>query len=69
MKTPTVPFGDRHSDGLVTATEIARRYRVTPRYILKLAARQEIPCIRIGLRRIVRFDAAAVAKALEGGGE
>jgi excisionase family DNA binding protein len=69
MKTPDEPKGDRHSDGLVTANEIARRYRVTPRYILKLAANGDIPCVRIGIRRVVRFDTAAVVKVLEGGGE
>jgi hypothetical protein len=50
---------------LVNADAIGARYGVTGRYILKLAAEGRIPCLRIGLRKCVRFSAKAVARALE----
>ena len=50
---------------LVSSTEIAKRYNVSSRYILKLAAEGTIPCVRIG-KKCVRFDAQKVAKEIEG---
>jgi len=50
---------------LVSSSVIAKRYNVSSRYILKLAADGDIPCVRIG-KKCVRFDAIAVAKQLEG---
>ncbi len=48
-----------------TATEVAKRYDVTSRYILMLAAAGTIPSLRIG-KKCVRFNMEAVAEALEG---
>jgi len=48
----------------VAAPVIARRYAVTPRYILQLAAEDRIPHLRLG-RKCVRFDESAVAAVLE----
>jgi hypothetical protein len=49
---------------------LARKYGVSPRYILMLAdpncdAEKKIPCIRLG-KKCVRFSEAAVAAVLEG---
>lgn len=52
----------------VDARVIARRYSVTPRYILQLATEGKIPSLRLGVKA-VRFCEADVAKALEGGVE
>ena len=48
----------------VSAPVIAKRYNVTARYILQMAAANKIPSLRIS-SKCVRFDAAAVAAALE----
>lgn len=59
------PAPSVHADVFVTADELAARYRVSTRFILKLAAEKRIPSIRLGNRRAVRFDLEAVAAALE----
>ena len=48
----------------VSAEKVARRYGVSQRYILKLAAEDKIPSLRIA-RKCIRFDLEAVAAALE----
>lgn len=50
----------------VDAEFLGRKYSVTGRYILLLAAQNKIPCLRLG-RRCVRFDVQEVANALEEG--
>jgi excisionase family DNA binding protein len=60
-----VPNNTPNRPKFVTASEIARRYGVTSRYILQLATDGRIPCVRLG-RKCVRFDAGAVATAIEG---
>lgn len=50
----------------VGARFIARKYAVSERHVLLLAAAKEIPSIRVG-RKCIRFSEAAVAAALEGG--
>ena len=69
MKTPDTPINDGHSDALVTATEVARHYRVTSRYVLLLARNGSIPSVRVGVRRVVRFKMPDVVAALEGGAQ
>ncbi len=67
VKTTTI---DEHQDTTrryVDAKVVARRYSVTTRYILQLAAEKKIPHLRLG-RKCVRFDEDEVAKALEGRG-
>ena len=49
----------------VTSRFIARKYGITERYVLQMAASQKIPSLRIG-RQCVRFDEQAVAAVLEG---
>lgn len=49
----------------VGARFIARKYAVSERHVLLLAAAKKIPSIRVG--RCIRFSEAAVAAALEGG--
>lgn len=47
----------------VAAPIIAKRFSVTSRYILQMAAAGKIPCIRLGFK-CVRFNPAEVAQAL-----
>ena len=49
----------------VDARYLAKKYGVTGRYILMMAAEKRIPCLRLG-RKCVRFRENEVAKALEG---
>lgn len=51
---------------IVTASFIAKKYKISPRYVLLMAAGGRIPSIRIG-KKCVRFSETGVAKALEGG--
>ena len=58
-----------HAPEYVAAPTIAKRFSVTSRYVLQLAAAGRIPCIRLGFK-CVRFNPQAVAVALgitEGG--
>ena len=58
-----------HAPEYVAAPIIAKRFSVTSRYVLQLAAAGKIPCIRLGFK-CVRFNLQAVAIALgitEGG--
>ena len=48
----------------VKAEVIARRYAITSRFVLMLAAQGKLPYIRIGSKSI-RFSEEAVAHALE----
>ena len=50
---------------LVSSSDIAKRYNVSSRYILRLATDGTIPCIRIG-KKCVRFNPELVAQAIEG---
>lgn len=59
MSSPTSEYATQ----FVSASAIAARYHVTPRYVLLLAAAGKIPSLRLG-RRCVRFNESAVAKAL-----
>jgi hypothetical protein len=52
-----------HAPEYVAAPIIAKRFSVTSRYILQLAAAGKIPCIRLGFK-CVRFNPQAVAIAL-----
>ena len=56
------------ADDIVTASFIARKYKISSRYVLLMAADGRIPSIRIG-KKCVRFSEAAVAEVLEGGSE
>lgn len=49
----------------VRAAEVASRYGVSSRYVLLLAAKGAIPCLRLG-PQCVRFSLSAVAEAIEG---
>jgi len=49
----------------VSAQFIARKYIVSSRHILLMAAAGKIPSIRVG-RKCVRFDESSVAAAIEG---
>lgn len=51
----------------VTASVVAEKYSVTPRFILQLASEGKIPAIRIG-KKCVRFDLEQVKRVLEEGG-
>ena len=48
---------------LVDAKAMAEQLAMRPRTLLDLARRNRVPCIRVS-RRIVRFDARAVLRAL-----
>ena len=48
---------------LVDAKAMAEQLAMRPRTLLDLARRNRVPCIRVS-RRIVRFDATAVLRAL-----
>jgi excisionase family DNA binding protein len=50
---------------LQTAEQLAPSLRVSPRMLLRLAQRGEIPFYRIG--RLIRFDPNAVREALARG--
>jgi hypothetical protein len=50
----------------VDARFIAKKYKISPRYVLLMAAAGRIPSLRLG-RKCVRFDQDAVARVLEGG--
>jgi hypothetical protein len=69
--TPNSQFPESAGDSnqsrppLVNAETIGAQYGVTGRYILKLAAADRIPCLRLG-KKCVRFNPEAVAKALVG---
>lgn len=52
---------------LLTAEQLAEFLQVTRRTVLRLAAREEIPSIRIG-NRLLRFERDAVLRALTDGG-
>jgi len=52
-----------HAPEYVAAPIIAKRFSVTSRYVLQLAAAGRIPCIRLGFK-CVRFNPAEVAQAL-----
>lgn len=62
--TPT-PAERKEIARFVDARYLAKKYNVTSRYILRLAAEGRIPCLALG-RKCKRFDEAAVAEALEG---
>ena len=67
-KTPQI---DEHVDAqrrFVCAQTLARKYSITARYLLQLAADGRIPSLRLG-RKCVRFSEEEVAKALEGAGK
>ena len=57
----------RKMNRLVTAPELAEALAVTKVHVYRLAARHEIPSVRIGTA--VRFDPASVADALAGTNE
>lgn len=57
--TPPDGIGPR----LVNAVSIAKEFSVTSRYILQLAARGDIPCLRLG-HKCVRFDPATTRAAM-----
>lgn len=59
---PNSQNDSRHS--YVGASVIATEYNITSRYVLKLAAENKIPSLRLG-KKCVRFDRNAVAEALE----
>jgi len=64
-KTPNIPKisnGPNAANPHVDANTIAKKYSVSGRYILKLAAERRIPCLRLG-SKCVRFDLDAVAEA------
>jgi hypothetical protein len=51
----------------VDARAVARQVNASTRHIQKLASIGKIPSIRLGTRKGLRFDLAAVIHALEGG--
>ncbi len=55
---------DKSDERYVKAVVIARRYSISSRWVLLLAAQGKLPHIRLGAKA-VRFSEAAVAKALE----
>jgi excisionase family DNA binding protein len=57
---------DRGIEPLVRAEAVARELAVAPRTVFVMAARGEIPCVRIG--RAVRFDPRAIRRFIERGG-
>jgi len=60
MKTlPTKPT--EPCDGLLRPAQVANRLAVTPRFVLILAARGELQCVRLGLHA-VRFRAEDVER-------
>jgi excisionase family DNA binding protein len=61
---PNTQTDPEERDAYVKAAEVAARYGVSSRYILKLAAGGVIPSLRIG-KQCVRFDLRAVSRALE----
>lgn len=63
MKTLPPKEPTEQAPELVAAPAIARRMSVTGRYVLQLAEKGKIPCVRIG-PKCVRFSPDAVAKAL-----
>lgn len=40
---------------LMTATDVARRWKTTPHFVLGLARQKRLACIRFGRRKGVRF--------------
>jgi len=46
-------------DDLLTADEVARRLRATPRFVRRLVAERRIEYVKVG--RLVRFESRAVA--------
>jgi len=60
------PFhvSDEPHNQFVDARFLAAKYKVSSRYILLLAEKGRIPCLRLG-KKCVRFSEAAVAEALE----
>lgn len=62
-KTQHTQQATRDLAGWATSTQIAETYKVSPRYILQLAAEGKIPCLRLG-RKCVRFDSTKVAAAI-----
>ncbi len=62
--TDSVEVGGKSIKEHVNADSIGATYGVSGRYVLKLAAEEKIPCLRIG-KKCVRFDPQAVASALE----
>ncbi|MCP5537743.1 MAG: hypothetical protein H7A51_16105 [Akkermansiaceae bacterium] len=60
-----IPKIQLEESAYVRASDVARLYGVTSRYILQLAAAGTIPSLRLG-KKCVRFDLDAVALALEG---
>ena len=64
---PVIPNKSPYSEPAtqyVDALFLARKYKVSSRYILILAAEGRIPSIRLG-PKCVRFDEGAVAAVLE----
>lgn len=62
---PHTPPDKEAPPRFVEARFIAKKYNITGRYVLMMAAEGRIPCLRIG-KKCVRFCEAEVAKALEG---
>ena len=65
MKTPQI---EEHQDSkrrFVDARVIAKKYSITSRYVLQLAAEGRLPHLRLG-RKCIRFVEDDVANALEG---
>ena len=63
--TKTAPNNEEHlSEELppryVSAAVISRKYNITTRFVLAMAADGRLPCLRIG-KRTVRFSENAVA--------
>lgn len=44
---------------LMTVSEVAEFYRVRPQYVYQLV-KQGLPCVRVGRRGYLRFDATQV---------
>lgn len=52
----------------VDAASIAKRYKITTRYVLQMAAEGRLPHLRLG-KKCIRFSLQAVAEVLEGGAQ
>lgn len=59
--TPSQEAADRFVDARI----IAKKYNISPRYVLIMAAEGRIPSLRLG-RKCVRFNEQAVAESLKG---
>ncbi len=64
--TKTLPIHES-SERYVDACFLAKKYTVSSRLILLMAADKRLPSLKIG--NCVRFNEAAVARALEGSAE